>query len=648
MVEKIHSDVRSVLEGWIEKHELPKLSELTEKIKNLSSIEQEAFIKEPIISEIIAAIESHKWESKRALMDLKNQLEKYSNQNQLSEVSHTSQSFSHLQEEFSSYIGTSKAMAAFKDQFHAAIDKRFSWVFPKKVQDTMMLPIWEEWIGHIDNVGKIAAETVTNMFSLQFKWSEATKEKVNGLLAQLFEKTEQFLQNSQNIQNDHPEINLENPQVLNALYNWEIDHKKLIILSQADTNYYKSVQEKTKIFTQKVWDFKLSIWGVFEKVLWENSGEKISTYLKENSWLVLILNLFGLWGLIEKYTDTTEQKRYVSIQKLGELWSDSSSVIASAPKWFFKDFDIKKLDSFYDYLDTQKIDYSKESFWKELLSGKSQNSKIKNMHTLLSQESKDILSKDDFKDWWKGMIQKLSSISELEHRAESQEIEKEKTNIITALPVIAATMPEWNNISLQREDISQKEPSHIHPNPNKQDVPKQPVDKAAVNVAPKSEASNISTPEVLKSFTHYRDIEIREALSKATSFPVKISYEKQRELDTLWIPSPKSIDFKNEKIIIDDKKFLIKFDGVSHISATIESISLQDAQLKTDGLQLTLLGEWSETYPVIWEIQWEKEEKVTITKNETFEIIHGLIATWKFIKDIPISWNITWWKISIT
>ena len=101
----------------------------------------------------------------------------------------------------------------------------------------------------------------------------------------------------------------------------------------------------------------------------------------------------------------------------------------------------KKLENFYKYLDTQEIDYSKETFWEEFLNWKSTNPKILELNKLLN-------STQDKKLKWtllknislEKFIETLNNLWKIEDKKEKEEIIKHNTSIKTK---IEKAKKEW-------------------------------------------------------------------------------------------------------------------------------------------------------------------------------------------------------------
>jgi len=112
---------------------------------------------------------------------------------------------------------------------------------------------------------------------------------------------------------------------------------------------------------------KLPFW------LWDMITKWIRNTIKEGEILWMILWFF-FW---KEFMDESWEKQTESIKNLQKYSKDKDFVLKENIKSDdLKDLKPEKLKDFYEYLDNKKIDYSKETFWQDLLTWKAENKKI--------------------------------------------------------------------------------------------------------------------------------------------------------------------------------------------------------------------------------------------------------------------------------
>ncbi|PID86357.1 hypothetical protein CSB08_01180 [Candidatus Gracilibacteria bacterium] len=158
--------------------------------------------------------------------------------------------------------------------------------------------------------------------------------------------------------------------------------------------------------------------------------KEISSFLKDiaqkSPILGFLLSLFFGKGFLEgeKAIDTKTQKSVNNLLKLIEETKEENKAIKKLNP---EKLTTKSLKSFFKYLDKNKVDYTTETFWSEVLSGKTENDKIKKVHSILSikgeiiQKSGDNITTD--------FIKKLNDIENLEVEFEEKEINSKKEEL---------------------------------------------------------------------------------------------------------------------------------------------------------------------------------------------------------------------------
>ncbi len=158
--------------------------------------------------------------------------------------------------------------------------------------------------------------------------------------------------------------------------------------------------------------------------------KEISSFLKDiaqkSPILGFLLSLFFGKGFLEweKAIDTKTQKSVNNLLKLIEETKEENKAIKKLNP---EKLTTKSLKSFFKYLDKNKVDYTTETFWSEVLSWKTENDKIKKVHSILSikweiiQKSWDNITTD--------FIKKLNDIENLEVEFEEKEINSKKEEL---------------------------------------------------------------------------------------------------------------------------------------------------------------------------------------------------------------------------
>lgn len=586
-------------------------------------------------------------------------------------------SFPHLKEEFWTYIGTNASMKFFQEQFDGIVE-RLAPDVSAEIRDTMMLPVWRKWISHMDELWVAAWEAVKYMMSLWSEWKEIEKGSWETLVGKMFQEIEDFVVRVDSVQKQvtqtwKTDLDFTNSSIIDAIFRGEDDPEKLRLLNTSHEAYFEETRKLTEKYATNIKDMDASIWGMIKMLGWEEFWKKLGEYAKENPWFGVILSILWLWGFLEWFIDGSEKKRMQSLAQLTTLSSTDNSPIPNfIPDSFFKDFDYKKLDPFFKHLASQKIDFTHENFWQNLLSGDSKDTKITEIHNVLLNESWTIFIEDDFKDWGKGMIEKLNSLPKIEQQQKQEELQATKTKLASALPPIAwVTIVTWIDFEDQVTE-GDTPPDHLDTKEWEtswegevvEDRTQEEIGEQSHEIDPQTETEEQQapipeveksiperTPEQIESdknkYIAFRDLEIAENLSNATEFPVIFNYTKQKEYLALWIDTPKSLDFKDWTFLINNIPYGIHFKWVTHESATIGSIKLDNAELDESSMKLSLTAKGTKKIIGI-SMSWEEIKDFFLSKSELWEIFLWLIESGTISQDIP-KWEwITWWTYTLS
>jgi len=154
----------------------------------------------------------------------------------------------------------------------------------------------------------------------------------------------------------------------------------------------------------------------------------------------LIMGPEFLNSFLDKNLSEKEKKRKDSLVQLETLSKESSSSVSGIfGAGFFKTLDTKKLSAFFELLESEDIDYSKNNFWQEILSEKSDNTKIGEISQILKEKNgKNIFEKGDTKNGGKRFIAKLNAVPKIIAEKKAQENKAKIAAQAAALPPVSS------------------------------------------------------------------------------------------------------------------------------------------------------------------------------------------------------------------
>ncbi len=344
---------------------------------------------------------------------------------------------------------------------------------------------------------------------------------------------------------------------------------------------------------------------------------------------------------LSEFLSGKQKKRKDSLNQLAALQEQDNSPV----NWFFENswiqkLDPKKLDGFFDYAESQDIDHNDENFWEEIVTGKTKNPKTQEIHLALKWNNSTAIEKSDFKNNGAWFLKKLNRVEASIHEKTTIEEQKQLETsaaslppVIAPTPVVTTQTPTKTKIDTPR-DTTHKEKSDfsLHDVHGKQEV-------STVPPVQKSEVEQVETKEnteaLKKQYTQFRDNVLTLALKQSTKLPMNISYQgKEAELQTLWIEAPKTLDFKEGKLVIGDKKYVIDFDTFTHkylgyVPTSVSDLRIQKiSKVSVNNITLSVVSD-----------EHKKDQEQDLEKSEFTEIILWVLEKNTYNSQIPASGN---------
>ena len=206
--------------------------------------------------------------------------------------------------------------------------------------------------------------------------------------------------------------------------------------------------------TSKKFD-KIQVWvnnvkNTFEKMwMWDILWDLINWLKTEFPFLWKLFEMFMWWWETTSNNSEKTKKSVKNLETFIEKDKEKSPLDKIEKNWNFRNkekLNPKKLETFYKYLDSKSIDYTKENFWEEFLNWTSKDSKIIELHNLLN-------SIQDKKLKWTQLkyislekfIEILNNLEKTEEANKKIKFEKEKKEKITKLK------EEENSPSISKE-----------------------------------------------------------------------------------------------------------------------------------------------------------------------------------------------------
>lgn len=394
-----------------------------------------------------------------------------------------------------------------------------------------------------------------------------------------------------------------------------------------NADVFKEIVERTESLGLSL-EKKTNLWHNLAETI-DNLPLSMGEYIKNilagaPTWVMSLISILMWEGWLDTFLSWENKKRIESLKNLFDLSQNPNSSIANIfPTWFEDSFDVKNLEWFFKYAESKKIDHTKEWFWEEVISGKTDDSEIKEISNILKENYGDtILSSKDSEENWKWLSDKLNSLPRLIANRENAMREDELNASIAALPPIPTNTDSISTVERQVafDDSLEWLPKH----PWEEDI-----------------ETPISTPEVsrevlIAQYTSVRNQMIEKSILQANSFPIDIEYwDIESKLDKLDIEKIKSVDFQNGELIIGDKRYEIKFWELTHkLAGSIKGLHIiWNPYIDGSNIMLTCRTE------NLWGFIWIQTQEKPLTKAKASELILWLIKNWGFSDEIPASSN---------
>jgi len=611
------SKINETLGGGIEKSELPILQaeleilikEHPEKLPDAIKLLKESLQKTPEDTkvELTQLISDFEWEN---ILSRNTESEKYW--------------FSALEKKFWSYMITKTMLQHFNDNLWLkSIDKKFWESLSTKEQDAINLVLWWRFVEGLQHLWQVTAEQVTGNI-------ESGKPILNNLddteIQSLEEKVHTFLSSQDEIEKiqktkgQHPDLVLTN-SVVQSIVDDSFKPENIHDLEKG-SEVYNTIVSLTEKNAETMNDINVSFGWILNSEIAKDSLASIKDDTQGIGWLLSILSFFipGLKEFINQWGSEKEKNMIQSLGQLAELSQTSNSPI----KWFFTPWfidsvDVKTLTPFFWYLSQLKIDYSRKSFWKDIISGNTGNEKEKMIASLLKDEyGENIFTKKDTEDTEKSFVKKLNSIEKLANKEEVEVSKKQLQASAEALPIIPV-MNKWTQVQVKREEVVEKT-TNPHTTQETAEVESE---------WPKNEISNAEASPVLseeemvkikQQYLKHRNTSIEIAIQESFDLPITIDYSwKEWELQELGISAPKSIDFHEGQLVIDNERYTIAFDDFVHET----NMYITSIETHVNDLEVSNVSRLSKEN-IFLEVHTSEHQK---TENKPLE-------KWEFVKII--------------
>lgn len=355
-------------------------------------------------------------------------------------------------------------------------------------------------------------------------------------------------------------------------------------------------------------------------------------------WIVSIIMGKDYLG---EFLSGTQKKRKESLNNFAILEEQNNSPINGffETSWL-EGLDAKKLDGFFDYLEAQKIDHSDENFWQELITGKTKDQKIQEIHIALKWDNSTAIEKSDFKNNGAWFLKKLNGVEAYIHEKvtiqEQKQLETSAANlppVSVSIPATISEVPVKTETNIPKKVAPEKKSDFslrdVH---GEKEAPK--VIQAQETPA-KQEETKENTEALKEQYTEFRNSVITLALKKSTELPVSIDYQrKEIELQTLWIRAPKTLNFKEGKLVIGNKEYVIDFDTFTHKYLGYVATSVSDLRIK----KILEISPSNITLSVVSD-EHQKSQEQKIEKSQFIEIILWVLEGKTYSSKISASGN---------
>ena len=422
-------------------------------------------------------------------------------------------------------------------------------------------------------------------------------------------------------------------QILGGNINWEF-------IQAVKTN--EEVSKEIQAKTQKIalsFEGKAELGTQLSEVIdnlpvgWDSIKEFISEIVAKYPILGFLISMFMWEGFLDAFVSGEHKERKESFAALIGLSEDSLSPISGIfPEGFEESFDISKLGEFFKYLESNKIDHTKDNFWKELLSGDTENENIKNLSNILKENyGEKILSSKDSENNGKGLIKKLNSLPKIISDTAQAEAEaaldaegKALFGKSEAIPVSVTTPTEQSWEPLETSE----------------DTPDTTEAQATtwleeVDVSTEEAAA---TPDKIRRAREFSHNSVKTSINGATKLPMQINYGGNKwELEKLWIPVIKEIDFQDGKLIVWGNEYEIQFGEFTHNAPIVWDIQIKWLHIsgtpKITSSDIVLNCKTED----LWGFIWVKEQNKGLPKEKFSEIILWILKNWNHADTIPAS-----------
>ena len=375
---------------------------------------------------------------------------------------------------------------------------------------------------------------------------------------------------------------------------------------------------------------------------WDMIKDAIGALVEKFPILGFLISMFMWEDFLGEFLSGKNKERKESFDNLIALSEkDSSPISGIFPEGFKDSFDITKLEDFFEYLESNEIDHTKEWFWEELLSGKTQNPKIKELSdTLRETHGEKILSPKDSQDSWRWLIQKFNKLPELiaqQSKVEAEaQLDKQAEEIFGKTEAVSSSNPEIHETEQtppESTENTQEETTEEATIEEEITWPETPVDaRQEVSVS----------PEKIEGAKKFASNSIETSINWADSLPIQIDYRGHRwELEKLWIATIESIDFHDGKLVVWNAKYNINFWEFTHesVQGTIKKLKIVwTPEIVWSNIMLTCKTEkLKSNIPFV--TLWEQEQEKPLPKSKMAEVILWLLENWKHSDTIPAKWK---------
>ena len=334
-------------------------------------------------------------------------------------------------------------------------------------------------------------------------------------------------------------------------------------------------------------------------------GETIMGFLRDIAKKYPILwFIFSLFFGADFLSEASEEKEK-SMQGLIKLKKENPEILKNIDIKELQKLDPKKLEKFYKYLDSKDIDYSKDSFWEELLTWKTKDKKILEVYELLKNKDWKILEKTEKLE---DLVKKLNSLEELETAREAQKVKEHNKKVEEQQKQIQAQVQKQKQaqaVLVAVASAKTKEERETIIKENKVVIKEAWIKPEEVQEPAKVEAviKKVET-EVQQAETQVQELEAK----KEKTFEEYLKEWKIKLWDKL---ESISVDEQNHILQIGENKYKVEIKA--YWVDFLEQISFKD-------WIIAIVANWTKKVFPPWEVKW---------------LLQRLLAKWTINDKIP-------------